>query len=176
MKTIYIFFYIIIISVIPEHGKSQIQEIINSSGGSSKNKGYIIDWNIGESALVNEMNSVDGNYILTNGFIQPFSDVSIPLTKIELSPADIRIFPNPTQDILQVNSFQNTKGIISLQLSNALGHIVYARQILVHGSGFVEKINMKGFIKGIYTLYLKRLNARTGRYDPEYGSYKIIKL
>jgi len=176
MKTIYIFFYIIIISVIPEHGKSQIQQIINSSGGSSKNKGYIIDWNIGESALVNEMNSIDGNFILTNGFIQPLSNVSVPLTKIESGPADIRVFPNPTQDILQVNSFQIAKGIISLQLFNALGNIVYAREIPVHGSGFVEKISMKGLIKGIYTLYLKRLNPGTGRYDVAYGSYKIIKL
>jgi hypothetical protein len=183
MKVIYIFFYIIIISIAPGYGQSQIPQIINTSGGCSQTKGYSIEWSIGELALVNEMDAMDGSHILTNGFIQPTDGLIQPLQQnplsfntIEFSSANIRIFPNPTQDILEIDFFQSIAGKISVQLSNELGHIIYTHKISTHGLRLIEKINMKGFTNGIYILYIKKLNPVSGRYDLETGSYKIIKL
>ena len=176
MKVIHIFFYVLIISITSGYGQSKIPQIVNTSGSSSLNRGFSIEWSIGELALVNQMNSTDGNNILTNGFIQPSDQDILPSNTIETSSANIRIFPNPTHDILEINFVQIISGKISVQLSNELGHIIYTHEIPVHGSGFIEKINMKGFTNGIYMLYIKRLNSVSGRYDLETGSYKIIKL
>ena len=184
MKAIYIFFYIIIISITSGYGQSQMPQVINASGGCSQNKGYSIEWNIGELTLINEMDAIDSSYIFTNGFIQPTDGLvqsplqqsALSLNKIELSAANIRIFPNPTQDIVEIDFANSTAGKISVQLSDELGHIIYTREISSYGFGLIEKINMKGLTKGVYILYIKRLNPVSGRYDLKSGSYKIIKL
>ncbi len=172
------------ISVTTAYGQSQLREVINASGASSKNKGYSVEWSIGELALINEMDAPDSSYILTNGFIQPEDTiVSVPFKSTpvifknnQLSSAGIRLFPNPTHDILEIKFLQNISGKISLQLCNEVGNIVYQRDILAHGSRLIEKINMKGFTNGIYILYIKSLNVISGRYDLETGTFKIIKL
>ncbi|HEY8657764.1 MAG TPA: T9SS type A sorting domain-containing protein [Hanamia sp.] len=184
MKATIIFIYIIIISITSGYGQSQLRQVINVSGGSSKNIGYTLEWSIGELTLINEMDAADSSYILTNGFIQPTGGLVQPplrptllsFKRNELTSANIRIFPNPTQDILQIDFSQNTAEKISVQLSDGLGHIVYTNVISSYGSGLTEKINMKGFTNGIYILYIKKLNPVSGQYDLEAGSYKIIKL
>ena len=171
-----------IIPVASGYGQSLFPQIINTTGNSSQNKGYSIEWSIGELALVNEMDAMDSSYIFTNGFIQPTDGLTPPplqnslsSNKIEFNSAIIRIFPNPTHDILEIN-FQNISGKISVQLRNELGHIIYTDESSTYGLGLIEKINMKNFTNGIYILYIKRLNPVSGRYDLETGSYKIIKL
>jgi Secretion system C-terminal sorting domain len=184
MKIIYIFFYIIIISITSGYGQSQMPQVINASGGCSQNKGYNIEWNIGELVLVNEMDAINSSYIFTNGFIQPTDGLVQPqlrqsalsFNKIELSAGNIRIFPNPTQDIVEIDFDNSAAGKISVQLSDELGHVIYTRKISSYGLGLIEKINMKGFTKGVYILYIKRFNPVSGRYDLKSGSYKIIKL
>src|SRR5437868_894242 len=95
MKVIHIFFIITVITIPFGYGQSQILQVLNTSGGSSQNKGYSMEWNIGESALVNQMVSSDGSDILTNGFIQPLlQDIILPFTGIEFSSSSVRIYPN----------------------------------------------------------------------------------
>ncbi|MEP6928319.1 MAG: T9SS type A sorting domain-containing protein [Ginsengibacter sp.] len=176
MKTIKIFFLTAIISITTGYGQSLIPQVVNTSGGSSQNKGYSLDWSIGELALVNVMNSIDGNYILTNGFIQPLSQGPFPSANIELSSIDVHIFPNPTTDLLVIDFLQTSAGKINVQLFNEAGNIIYRHEIMTSGFGFQEKINTKGFANGIYTLHIKKLNPVSGNYDGGACTYKIIKL
>jgi hypothetical protein len=183
MKFIKVLFYIVIISATSGYGQSQISQVINTSGGISKNKGYTTQWSIGELTLINEMDAGDSSYILTNGFIQPTDTlIQLPLQKpvlfnnIELSSANVHIFPNPTQDILEIRFLQSMTGKISVQLYNEIGRIIYKHEIPNIGSGLIENINMNGLTKGIYILNLKRLNPTSGQYDLETASFKIIKL
>ena len=183
MKVIHIFLYIIIISVTSGYGQSQITQVVNASGGTSLNKAYSLEWSIGELTLINELDAPDSSYILTNGFIQPTDTlVQLPVqnpilfSAIELRPADVHIFPNPTQDILEIHFLQNIAGKIAVQLYNERGHLVYKHEIFGYGHGLTEKINMKGFTNGIYILNIKRLSPISGRYDLETASFKIIKL
>jgi hypothetical protein len=182
MKVIPVFFYILI-TINYGYGQSQIPQVINTTGNSSQNKGYSVQWSIGELALINEMDAADGSHIFTNGFIQPIDGLTLPLlqkplssAKIEFSSANVRIFPNPTHDNLEIEFSKSISGKVSVQLFNELGRIVYTHSASKYGIGSIEKINMKNFTKGIYILYIKGLNPVSGRYDLEIGSYKIIKL
>jgi Secretion system C-terminal sorting domain len=178
------FFGIMLISVTSGYGQSQIPQTINASGGITKNKGYTTQWSIGELTLVNEMDNVDSTYIITNGFIQPTDGLVPPpiqqsalsLGQHVLSSANLKIFPNPTRDILDVELLQSIMGRVVVQLSDELGHIVYTHELSLFGSGLSEKINMRGLMKGVYILYIKKLNPVSGLYELETGSYKIIKL
>jgi hypothetical protein len=184
MKVKHIFLYIILIAVTSGYGQSQISQVVNASGGTSLNKAYSLEWSIGELTLINELDAPDSSYILTNGFIQPTDGLVQPplqqppvlFNTIELSTADVHIFPNPTQDILEIHFLQNIAGKIVVQLYNELGHMVYKHEIFSHGSGLIEKINMKGFTNGIYILNIKRLSPISDQYDLETTSFKIIKL
>ncbi len=177
MKKRRIYFLVTVMSIIFSYGKSQIPQVINASGNTSKSHGYTMEWSIGELALVNAMFSADGNYELTNGFIQPYSETNnFPYNQPEGSYSNVRIFPNPTHDELQISFYQAAGGKIRIELLDEAGHLIYSREMLLRGSGFVEKINMKSFTNGIYTLYIKRLNPGTGQFDAAPAGYKIIKL
>ena len=156
-------------------GQSGNSQVINSTGGSSENKGYIIEWSVGELSSVNQMKAEDGSYILTNGFVQPMQ-VSYNNFRTYVSSDNIRIFPNPTIDILEIDFLQHISGKIKIQLSNNAGQVRYTNEIMVHGFGFIEKINMKSFAKGNYTLFLQRIIPGSELYDPQPAVYKIIKL
>ena len=174
MKVIQIFFIIMIMSITFGYGQTEIPEVINVTGGNDVANGYSVQWSVGELAIVNQMASPDSSNIITNGFIQPYSGKKTTLPIFSLS--NIKVFPNPTHDILEINFYQINSGEISIQLSNQLGEIVYSHETIVKGLGMVEKINMQGFNKGIYILYIRKLNPDSGEYNIETGSYKIIKL
>jgi hypothetical protein len=184
MKIIHIFLCIIIISVTSGYGQSNITQAVNASGGTSQNNSYSIEWSIGELTLINELDAPDSSYILTNGFIQPTDGLVQPplqqppilFNAVELSTADVHIFPNPTHDILEIQFLQNIAGKIAVQLYNESGRLVYKHEIFSYGPGLIEKINMKGFNNGIYILNIKRLSPISDRYDLETTSFKIIKL
>lgn len=185
MKPISILFCLTMIFITSSgYGQSQIPQVINASGGVSKSKGFTTQWSIGELTLVNELDNVDSSYIITNGFIQPtdglvqppLQQTAVSFNTTALSFTNIRVFPNPTQDILQVDLLQSISGKVSLQLSDELGHIVYRHEFSLYGSGLTEKINMRSLRKGLYVLYIKKLNPVSGSYELEADSYKIIKL
>ena len=142
-------------------------QVINVSGSNLwKAMDIVVQWSIGELALVNEMDSPDSSYILTNGFIQPedtivsvpFKSTPVIFKNIQFSSARHSAVSQSNSRYFEIKFFQNISGKISLQLYNEVGNIVYQREILAHGSRLTEKINMKGFTNGIYILYIKSLN------------------
>jgi hypothetical protein len=177
MKTINLFCILSLISYTPGYAQVSIPQIINSAGGSIQKQGYIFNWSVGELSLVNQMNSADGSYLFTNGFIQPEDQDAAVNKKTEIDFSKIKIFPNPTHDILEIDFFQkSTSEKIKLQLSDNAGRIVYTHDVSFYKFGFVERINMKDFPNGSYTLQIKVLNSDSGQIIVESDSYKIIKL
>ena len=155
-------------------GQSQVAQIINTSGGSVAQSGYTVEWSIGELALVSQMVAADNSYILTNGFIQPYPDKPGHPANILSTPATVAVFPNPTEDYVTVTIKEIYSGRVSLKLYNELGQIVYQDETLVHGFGFIHKINMKTLKNGTYTLYLASQNPLSN-YEITSKSFKIIK-
>jgi Secretion system C-terminal sorting domain len=175
MKKIYLVFCVLMAAITTGNAQSENLQVINSTGSSSEGGGYSLQWSIGELALVNQMNAEDGSYILTNGFVQPMQ-ASYNNLGIYVGSNNVRIYPNPTSDILEIDFLQNISGNITIQLSNNAGQIMYTNEIAVYGFGFIEKINMKKFTKGNYTLYIRRITPGSGLYESQPAVYKIIKL
>ncbi len=177
MKIIKLFFILTVTFLNAGYAQTFTPQVINTTGGGIQKQGYIFNWSIGELSLVNEMNSDDGSYLFTNGFIQPeVFTAAVYNTTTVYSFSNIKIFPNPTTDLLIVNFSKNITGKLNLQLSDNAGHIMYTRNISSYKFGFVERINMKSFPKGSYNLQIKSLNTDSGQFNIESGSYKIIKL
>ncbi|KAA9038492.1 T9SS type A sorting domain-containing protein [Ginsengibacter hankyongi] len=184
MKLVNTYFFTLLLLLASVYGLSQMPQVINASGGTSKTQGYTLQWSIGELSLINEMDAPDSGYILTNGFIQPPDTlVSAPkqpapvfTNSIQLNSSSIQLFPNPTQDFVVIQSLRRIEGKVSLLLYNDAGRVIYQREILLHGSALFEKINLKRFPNGIYILYIKTMSPSNDGYDFQSGTFKIIKM
>ena len=148
-------------------------QVINSSGGSFQKGYHIVDWSIGELALVNHMQSAD--YIVTNGFIQPFThEPNLFENNYAFGEGEIRILPNPTRDVLEIDFRTKQQGRVSIILVDVLGNILYKKEVISHGHGQIEKINMTQYAHGSYFLKIN-LNRFMG-FTSKTGTYKIVKL
>jgi len=170
--------FVLIISIIQGQafGQAITPRVINSTGGTYKNNSYIIEWSIGELALVNQMQAsgADGKYVFSNGFLQPFSPYSKQLNK-SFSKDEIRILPNPVRDNLEIDFQTAEPGQVKFILCDLPGHILYTKEFTSTGSKHIERINMTAFSNSAYMLQVT-LSASNDPVQTTTGAYKIIKL
>ncbi|MDN3655744.1 T9SS type A sorting domain-containing protein [Ferruginibacter paludis] len=156
-------------------GQSALQQVINTSGGSYQQGHFSIDWSIGELAAVNTMQSADMLYNLTNGFLQTITDPpNVVIANTELKQEEVRILPNPTRDILEVDLKTNQTGSVTMQLYDILGQPLVKRSFYMYGYAQLQKINMSAFRPGNYILKIT-LQLYQGS-ELRSGSFKIVKL
>jgi hypothetical protein len=168
---------LIFFSLITANGYAQTNtpSVINSSGGSLQTGYYHFEWSVGELALVNQMASSDNNLIVTNGFLQPY--VLNPGTNnlsSQFGKDEIRIFPNPAPDHVEINFFTRQKGKIRISFYDASGKKVYDREVTCYGVDLVETIKVNHLANGIYGLQID-LVPDDG-YVSKHGLYKLIKV
>lgn len=149
--------------------------VINATGGSYTKGYYILDWSVGEQPLVNKMESSNSSLIVTNGFLQPYvHDLSDPRWENLFTYDEVRILPNPTYGVVEVNFLTKQKGKVQLRLFDRMGQLRYSKNIPVYGYGLFERINMTGFVNGAYLLKVELIP------DPGFvrkvGAYTIIKV
>ena len=134
------------------------QEVISVQGASYSNSNGSIDFTIGEVVTATLTNT---NMILTQGFHQT------NLTVLAVDNFDInfqaRVFPNPTQDILQLD-IQNYSGL------NYKLYDIQGRQLSI---AKIDKkntvINTAQYAKGMYLLVILNENKQ------KLKTYRIIK-
>lgn len=150
-------------------------EVINVAGGSLKQGYFSLDFNIGEATLINTMKSPDGNFFLTNGFLQPYIlGLSVPDGNPHFTEDELRIYPNPTFGPFELNLFTTQHGKVRLYLYDRLGKLLYTRENQTYSFGWRERIDLTGQINGLYTLKVELVpddGSRTRK-----GTYKIIKV
>jgi hypothetical protein len=150
-------------------------QVINVSGGSWAQGYYSIDWSIGELALADMMQSADGSVIASHGFIQPFTDhPNAVIFNNTFNDDEIKILPNPTRDVLEVNYLSLMRGPVQFRMYDATGKLLYASQLTSYGFGFIERINMTRYAAGPYMLYISAVNNDIGGTNKK-RTYKIIK-
>jgi hypothetical protein len=155
-------------------GQAVTPQVINTTGGTYTHDYYMLDWSVGEMTLVNQMHSSQSNFIITNGFLQPFTqDLNFNNNRF-FGADEIFILPNPTRNILEIDFRTSQKGTISLRLFDVLGRILLTNSFYSYGYGQIQKIDLTEVRAGSYILRIE-LNPEQGSVH-KIGSYKIIKL
>ncbi|MBE9491303.1 MAG: T9SS type A sorting domain-containing protein, partial [Bacteroidetes bacterium] len=73
--------------------------------------------------------------------------------------ADLQIYPNPAQDMLNISFSSNNLQSFEIKLMNITGKLVYAQNYTDHSGNFNKNINLSNLAKGVYIL---NLNSATG--------------
>jgi len=157
------------------YSQSNTPSVINSSGGSSQTGYYHFEWSVGEISLVNQMSSSNNSLILTNGFFQPY--LLYP-GRYNLSNQfgndEIKIFPNPASDYVEIDFFTNQKGKVKISFYDVSGRMVFYKESFCNGVDLIEKISVNQFASGSYALKID-LDADAD-FVTKHGLYKIVKI
>ena len=150
-------------------------QVINTTGGSYSFGYAIVDWNVGEMALVNTMQSANLMVTVTNGFLQPFTDKPADINNNNtFGPEEIKVFPNPASTFVEIDFLTKQQGRISFKLYDATGKTVYQKEFYSYGFGRIERIDMQRWASAEYYLHIV-LEPEAG-FTGKKGAYKIIKL
>ena len=165
------------------NAQSVTPSVINSTGGSASidYRNFMLDWSVGEMTLVNTLQGTSNShlYILSNGFLQPNDMANIkdnqPYYKQELFTAtEIKVYPNPTNNYVELSFQLQETGTVRLTLFNAMGQQLYSKQLTVDAKNRVERIPMNTYAQGSYVLNVQLEDAGSGTLKKT-GVYKIIK-
>lgn len=152
------------------------QQTMNVAGNSAKINGMSFEYSIGEMTIVSTERNA--NLIVTQGMLQPSSIASQPQTtpngnNLNDLADQIKVYPNPSQNILFVETYETQVGDYSYQLFDGLGKIVLSQsgQTVIGLNKF--SLYLQSFAGGAYYLMLRKLGP-VG--ETENYSYKIQKL
>lgn len=154
-KIILFFFWLIYIqnSVLSQQG------IVSAGGNQTSNSGSI-SFSIGQ---ISDRTNSNSSFTISEGIQQAYEIYTLSSSKLTFK-FDVKIFPNPTSDVLQVSFSNLLKEEIEFQLFDLNGSLISNERITE------EKINlnMSNFSIGPYLLKMYSSNKLI-------NSYKIIK-
>jgi hypothetical protein len=171
------------------HAQSIGPQVINSAGGSFNMpaNNFNLDWSVGEMTLVNTMQGANatGIYVVTNGFLQPTKygavkggkedtkELIVDAKPLSFGANDVRVFPNPTINHVDVSFMFSQAGNVRLSLYNQMGQQLYVKDFTSYGFKSVWHVPMAGYVQGTYLLYVEwhATDGKSSRTD----SYKIVK-
>ena len=142
-------------------GQSIARQVIGITGGSSNTSFGTINWTAGQTAVAH-VKSSDQNYSLTQGFQQPNLSIVPDFVGTDFH---INVFPNPTQDLLQVTLWDYSQKNLRMSLSNVTGQILIPNLLI---NPWENEIDLTQFPAGTYFLKVFDKDQRT-------KSFKIIK-
>jgi Secretion system C-terminal sorting domain len=146
---------------------------LNATGGTNFFTFYRFEWSFGESMAIETMSS--SNLIVTNGVLQPGTHDPAKIDNTgDWGKDEIKILPNPTQNILEIDFFSKQQGKLTLSLYDASGRFLASRQFDYFGTGRIEKWNLDRYQSGTYLLNIQL--DPTGNSVAKKGSYKVIKI
>ncbi len=163
---------------VSSYAQTDLHSTLNVAGATASKGYYSFDWSVGESTAITTIAS--GNSMLTQGVLQYHSgnvvDRNFAMTWFH---NEVRLFPNPVDNFLEVNFKHLVPGRIHLQLSSKSGQILWQKELDYNGVSRVEKLNMSGLPAGNYTLYIlqDRVPDRYGhRIYYKRGAFNIVKV
>lgn len=130
-----------------------VPAILNTAGGTYDNSSsyYRYEWSFGELVLVQAFAPPDSSILVTQGVLQPCTDVihNSPYTVL-FEDGDYKLFPNPTGGKFEVDFFVKTPGLMSLQLINSSGQMLEKRSYHYDGCCRIEMFDLSKYPDGIY--------------------------
>ncbi len=160
-----------------------VPAILNTAGGTYDNalSYYRFEWSFGELVLVQAFAPPDSSVLVTQGVLQPCTDVihDSPYTLL-FEDGDYKLFPNPTDGVFEVDFFIKTPGFMSLQLVNSMGQVLESRSYHYDGCCRIEMFDLTRYPNGLYFVVadLKPDNNRPGDNLEviRHSGLKVVKL
>ena len=116
------------------------------------------------------------NLLVTNGLLQydveNKGETNLASTFL---PSDIRVYPNPVKNILDINILHAAKGIHQIELLDAKGTKLKEIQIKYYGMGAIESWDLSLLNSGQYFLNIRQTDEVTGKLIKK-GAFKIVKI
>lgn len=146
---------------------------LNTTGGTNFFTFYRVEWSFGEAMAIETMSA--SNITVTNGILQP--GTHNPATNNNTGVWDrdeIRVLPNPTQNMLEIDFFSKQSGKVTMNLFDNSGRFMGRKQFDYFGTGRIEKWDLGHYASGLYFLNIQL--APTGNSVAKKGSFKIEKI
>lgn len=142
-------------------GQTIARQVIGIAGGSANTSFGQVSYTVGET-FIGTSHSSTQNETITAGFQQP----TISFLPDYVDPVfSINIFPNPTQDLLQVTLWDATQKQLSMSLTNIKGQVLIPNLLI---NPWKNEIDLTPFPAGAYFLKVTDENKQS-------KSYKILK-
>ena len=148
--------------------------VVNIAGNQVTNGNYNFEWSVGESAAITTMENT--NLLITNGLLQ-YNVENQGETNLASSflPSDIRVYPNPVKNILDINILHAVKGVHQIELLDEKGTKLKEKLIIYNGMGAIESWDLSTLNSGQYFLNIRQTEAVTGKLIKK-GAFKIVKI
>ena len=142
---------------------------VNSGGGFTHN----FEWSIAESASIVHFNA--NNISLNTGLLQPYDNISKLIETIDKDPffSSIKLWPNPTEKLLNIKIDYTEVGNFSFQIMDVIGNVVLTHDVGVVYSNYEKSVSIEKLPSAPYFL---KINFKPINQIAKSKVYKIIKL
>ncbi len=148
---------------------------LNATGGTYIFSYYRVEWSFGESMAISTMTDANSNVFVTNGILQPNTHNPATVNNNTAWDRDeIRILPNPTQNVIEIDFFTKQKGKVIMNLFDESGRYVGTKQFDYFGNGSIQRWDLSQYASGMYLLNIQL--QPTGTSVAKKGSFKVIKI
>ena len=151
---------IIILILILAGSVASAQQVVSSNGDSKSAAGVEVSWTLGEAVIET---LISGSNTLTQGFHQTKITITA-LSEILFPGLDIKVFPNPTPDIITIQFSEYVEGS-RYSLFDFTGRLIENKLI----NSADTEINMEKYASGQYILKL------TNKSKQPIQTFKVIK-
>lgn len=156
--------------------QSSAQSTFNVSGGFATINGNTYEYSVGEMVLVSTERTA--NLIVTQGVLQPHtsgsgSGATDASENLLSSSSAIKVYPNPTQNVINIETVEATDATMNLHIVDALGKTVYRKEVQASAGVYRHSVDMSSYASGTY--YLQMHKTANGVASQTY-SFKIQKV
>jgi hypothetical protein len=160
--------------VVTSYAQTTTTYAVNIAGNQVSVSNYNFEWSVGESVAITTMGN--SNLLVTNGLLQ-YNVENQPEINLIASflPNEIKVYPNPVKNLLDINILHANKGKHVMELFDAKGIKIKEVQLVYDGMGNLESWNLSGLPVGQYILNIRQMHPVSGRLVKK-GAYKIQKV
>ncbi len=142
---------------------------LNASGGSATMGAAVFEWSVGEMTLVSSF--VNSGIIVTQGILQPV-EVTLGVAATTVLPGEIRVFPNPASDVVNIQCSALNAESLSWKLFDMSGKELNSQKIVVTSGQATGTVDLSSVAAAIYILEVTIVSDSR---KVEIRSYKIQK-
>lgn len=136
-------------------GQSITPATLNVAGNTFQNSVYQFEWSFGEMAVIETFRG-NNTSIITSGVLQPVTMVVEPSSFFSYWLSDeVKLFPNPTNGMLNVNILATTPGQMNILLTSANGQLLANKSFYYNGLGRIEQFNLAKYAAGQYIVSIE---------------------